>query len=124
MIWKSAPNGQTLPLMPSPFTSPPVIGMMRRMPEPISPAVVTGPMLAVMVKTYLVSRTGLIRLSNHAHRQPGCQQREQDQDHQPDQVGDHERQHADEDRGHVDVLDHALDHEHVHAYRWMNEPKF
>src|SRR4051794_21999250 len=51
-------------------------------------------------------------LSNHALRQPGRQQREQNEDYQPDQIGHHERQHADEDRGHVDVLDHALDHEH------------
>src|SRR5260363_328374 len=111
MIWKSAPKGSTLPLIRSPFTSPPMIGMMRRTPVPISPADVTSAIAAVMVKTYLVRSSGLIRLTYHALRQPGREQREQDQDHQPDQVGDHERQHADEDRRHVDVLDHALDHE-------------
>src|SRR5688572_29943565 len=60
MIWKSAPKAQTLPLTPSPFTSPPVIGMIRRTPVPISPAEVTSPIRTVMVKTYLVSSWGVV----------------------------------------------------------------
>src|SRR5690348_1625381 len=121
MIWKSAPNGSTLPLI-SPRTSPPVIGMMRRTPWPMSPAVVTSAMRAVMVKTYLVSSVGFIRCSvdHHARRQPGREQREGDQDHQPHQVGRHERDHAAEDGGEGDVLHHALDDEDVHANRRMD----
>ena len=57
---KSAPKAQTLPLIPSPFTSPPMIGMIRRTPVPISPADVTSPIRAVMVKTYLVSSFGVV----------------------------------------------------------------
>src|SRR5437016_13088140 len=117
MIWKSAPKAKTLPLMPTPFTSPPVIGMMRRTPLPISPAVGTSPMRAVMVKTYLVSSCGVIALVNprrHPRRQPGRQQRERDQDHQPDQVRRHERNHAAEDGRERYVLHDTLDDEDVH----------
>src|SRR5262245_33638137 len=101
MTWKSAPNGSTLPLIP-PLTSPPMIGMIRRTPWPMSPAVVTSAMRAVMVKTYLVSSVGAIPktlMRHHARRQPGREQREGDQDHQPHQVGRHERDHATEDGG-------------------------
>src|SRR5215471_12448925 len=106
MIWKSAPNGQTLPLI-CPRTSPPMMGTMRRTPWPTSPALATSAILAVMVKTYLVLSVGVIgdtgrhgfehalflkpqhgfldhALPRHALRQPGCEQREHDQDHQPD----------------------------------------
>src|ERR1700739_1007726 len=130
MIWKSAPKAQTLPLIPAPRTSPPITGIIRRTPVPISPADVTLPIWAVTVKTYLVESCGsmkalfylrmilsenryplfrIMRLSDHALRQPGRQQWKQDQNHQPDQVGDHKRQHTDKNRRHVDVLDHALD---------------
>src|SRR6266540_4230505 len=101
--------------MPSPFTVPPVIGMMRRTPCPISPADVTPSIWAVMVKTYLVRRTGVIELMNprHPRRQPGRQQRKRDQDHQPDQIRRHERNHAAEDRRERHILDHALDDKDV-----------
>src|SRR5665647_251282 len=133
MIWKSAPNAQTLPLTPSPRTSPPVIGMMRRTPWPISPTDVTPPIWAVMVKTYFVSSTGAMDRPNlrgkadlvhHALRQPGRQQRKRDQYHQPHQVGRHERDHALEDGGKGHVLDHALDDEDVHTDRRMDQAEF
>src|SRR5690242_19723656 len=60
MIWKSAPDGRILPLMPSPRISPPITGMTRRTPWPISPALMTGPISAVMVKTYRVESTGIM----------------------------------------------------------------
>src|SRR6478609_5460283 len=120
MVWKSAPNGSTLPVI-APFTSPPRIGMMRRTPMPVSPAVTTSPIFAVMVKTYFVSSAGVViaspLLRHHSGRQPGRQQREGDQDHQPHQVGDHERNHALEDRGEGDVLHHAFYDKDVHADR-------
>src|SRR5665647_3722075 len=56
--------------------------------------------------------------------QPERQDREGDQDHQPDQVGDDERDHALEDRGETHVLHHALDDKHVHADRRMDQPEF
>src|SRR5450759_5185655 len=134
MIWKSAPNAQTLPFTSSPRTSPPTIGMMRRTPWPISPAEVTPPIWAVMVKTYLVSSAGAMDqsgllvsgagtlVSHHALRQPGRQQRKGDQDHQPDQVGRHERDHALEDRGKGHVLDHTLDDKDVHSCLLYTSP--
>src|SRR5215210_2267939 len=97
--------------MSAPRTSPPVIGIIRRTPWPISPVVVTPAMWAVMVNTYLVCNAGVIGdpnirvsgqaslVSHHALRQPGRQQRKHDQDDQPNQIGRHERDHASEDRG-------------------------
>src|SRR5689334_22599916 len=123
MIWKSAPNGSTLPLI-SPLTSPPTMGMMRRTPWPMSPAVVTSAMRAVMVKMYFVSSVGVIAgfsVRHHTRRQPGGEQRERDQDHQADQVGRHKGNHAAEDGGERDVLHHALDDKDVHADRRMDE---
>src|SRR5713226_7075958 len=63
-------------------------------------------------------------LPHHALWQPGRQQRKQDQDHQPDEVGRHERDHAPENRGKRHVLDDALDHEDVHPDRWMDQAEF
>src|SRR5947209_3316892 len=101
-----------------------MMGMMRRTPWPMSPAVVTSAMCAVMVNTYLVSSTGAITnplMRHHARRQPGGEQREGDQDHQPHQVGRHEGDHAAEDGREGDVLHHALDDKDVHADRWMDQ---
>src|SRR3954466_1222643 len=125
MVWKSAPNGSTLPVI-VPVTSPPMIGMMRRMPMPVSPAVTTSPMRAVTVKTYLVFSAGMVIASplsmrHHPRRQPCRQQREGDQDHQAHEVCRHERDHALEDGGEGDVLHHALDDEDVHAHRRMDQ---
>src|SRR5262245_56351530 len=47
------------------------------------------------------------------------QYRERDKDRQAEDVGDHERNDTDEDRGEVDVLHHGLDDEHVHPDRRM-----
>src|SRR5215203_2529205 len=99
MIWKSAPNANTLPLTASPRTSPPRIGMIRRTPLPVSPAVVTSPMRTVSVKTYLVASSGILELPHHALRQPQRQYRKCNQDHKADQVGDDERRHALKNRG-------------------------
>src|SRR4051794_28291150 len=103
-----------------------MIGMMRRTPVPISPAEVTSPMRAVMVKTYLVCRTGVIELvhpGHHALRQPGRQQRKRNQNDQPDEVRRHERNHAAEDRGERYVLYDTLDDKYVHADRRMDQAK-
>src|SRR3954470_11802779 len=127
MIWKSAPNAQTVPLTLSPLTSPPTMGMMRRTPWPISPAVVTSAMRAVMVKTYFVSSVGVIHklsVRHHARRQPGREQRECDQNYQADEVGRHKGDHAAEDGGERYVLHHALDDKDVHADRWMDQAEF
>src|SRR5437762_9061912 len=62
-------------------------------------------------------------LSGHTLRQPQRQDRKCDQDHQPDQVRRHERDHAQEDGRERHVLHHALDHEHIHADRRMNQAK-
>src|SRR5690349_8320908 len=55
--------------------------------------------------------------------QPDGDDREDDQDDQPQDVRGDEGQHALEDRRERDVLDHALDHEHVHPDRWMDQAK-
>src|SRR5271169_3230993 len=56
--------------------------------------------------------------------QPEGNDWEGNQDHQPDQVGDDERDHAFENGGKTDVLHHALDHKHVHADRRVDQPEF
>src|ERR1700687_1043702 len=56
----------------------------------------------------------------HMRGQPERDDREGDQDHQPDQVGDDERDYAFENRGESDVLHHAFDHENDHSDRGMN----
>src|SRR4051794_29325885 len=118
--------------MPSPCTWPPRIGITRRVPQPMSPAMIGAPTFIARLKTYFVwstermidpslnihpsfrvrrfatPRNDGVRSSRHACRQPQRQYREQDQDHQPDQVGYHERDHAAEDRRKGHVLDHAL----------------
>src|SRR5258707_6637289 len=99
MIWKSAPQGKMVPLTFSPRTAPPRIGMIRRTPWPRSPATIGAPTVMLRLKAYCVESCGAIGSPDHALRQPGCQQREQGQNHQANQVGDHERQNADEDRG-------------------------
>src|SRR5882672_12478760 len=59
----------------------------------------------------------------HARWEPKRDDREGDEDHQPDEVGDDERQHAGEDGGEVDLRDHALDDEYHHPDRRMDEPE-
>src|SRR3954449_5376673 len=103
MTWKSAPHGRIVPWMPGPRTSPPRIGIIRRVPQPRSPAMIGVPTFTARLKTYLVASCGAITLSNHPLRQPGRQQWKQNQNHEANEVGHHEGQHADEDRGHVDV---------------------
>src|SRR5882724_8851197 len=56
--------------------------------------------------------------------QPQRDDRKGDQDHQPDQVGGDERQYALENGGERYVLHDALDDEHVHADRRMDQPEF
>src|ERR1017187_8564386 len=56
--------------------------------------------------------------------QPERDDREGDQDHQPDQVGDDKGDNALEDRRETDVLDHAFYHEHVHSDRRMDQAEF
>jgi len=46
------------------------------------------------------------------------------QDHQPDEVGHHERDHAPEIVAKRHVLDDTLDHKDVHSDRRMVRPKF
>src|SRR5882757_4882498 len=60
----------------------------------------------------------------HMRGEPERQNREGDQDRQPDQVGDNERHYAVKDGRYLDVVDHALDDEDVHADRRMNEAEF
>src|SRR3954453_5740522 len=102
MTWKSAPPEWIVPLMPSPCTVPPRTGMTRRMPYPRSPATIGVPTLIDRLKTYFVASCGVVMMSsNHPHRQPSGNQREQDQQHETDQVGNHEWQHAFEYRRHA-----------------------
>src|SRR5262245_49169874 len=101
-----------------------MMGMMRRTPWPMSPAVVTSAMRAVMVKTYFVSSVGAIPsplMRHHARRQPGGEQRKGDQDHEAQEVREHEGDDAAEDGGEGDVLYHALDDKDVHADGRMNQ---
>src|SRR5665213_2173822 len=56
--------------------------------------------------------------------QPQRYDREGDQDHQPDQVGEDEGDYALENRGETHVLHHALDDKDVHADRRMDEAEF
>src|SRR4051812_45735733 len=106
MTWKSAPQGKMVPCMSGPRTSPPRIGMTRRTPQPMSPATIGAPILMARLNTYFVESCGVIGSARHACRQPQRQYRKQDQDHQPDQVGHHERDHAAEYGGKGHVLDH------------------
>src|SRR4051812_8546539 len=59
----------------------------------------------------------------HMRGQPGGQDREADEDHEPDQVGDDERNNTAENGRESDVLHHALDDEDDHADRRVNEAK-
>src|ERR1700761_5152861 len=61
---------------------------------------------------------------HHVRWQPERQRWKRNQDDQTNQVGEDERQPASENRREADGLYHPLDHEHVHADRRMNEPKF
>src|SRR6266849_4906279 len=111
MVWKSAPHGKIVPLMPSPRTSPPRIGMIRLTPWPKSPATIGAPIVMARLKTYLVCSAGVTDhpnllvsgegklVSNHGFRQPGRQPRKGDQNDQSNEVGRHERKHAPENRG-------------------------
>src|SRR5581483_5756966 len=58
---------------------------------------------------------------SHMRRQVERQNWKGDQDHEANEIGDDERQHAGEDRREADVLHDAFDHEHVHADRRMDE---
>src|ERR1700681_3983240 len=55
----------------------------------------------------------------HMRGQPERDDREGDQDHQPDQVGDDEGDNTLENGRETDVLHHAFYHEYVHADRRM-----
>src|SRR5258707_9540539 len=133
MVWKSAPHGKIVPLMPSPRSSPPRIGIIRLTPWPKSPATIGTPILMARLKTYwseaqvpwiipTYSFQGEGKLvSHHALRQPGRQQRKCDQNDQPNEVGRHERKHAPENSGKRHVLDHAFDDEDIHSDRRMDQ---
>src|SRR5262249_46524897 len=56
--------------------------------------------------------------------QPQSEDREGDQDHQPNQVGNDEGDHALEDGGKTHVFYHAFDDKDVHAHRRMDQPEF
>src|SRR5215831_17789217 len=61
--------------------------------------------------------------TSHARREPQRDGRKGDQNHQPNEIGRDERQHADEDGGEVYILDHAFYHEDNHSDRRMDEPQ-
>src|SRR3954464_1343173 len=105
MTWKSAPQGKMVPRMSGPPPSPPSIGMPRRVPQPMSPATIGAPTWMARLNTYLVASCGVMSAGT-AWRQPQREQRKQYQDHQPDQVGDHERDDAAKNRRERHVLDH------------------
>jgi hypothetical protein len=56
-------------------------------------------------------------------RQPERHNWKRDQDHQPDEVGEDERQHAAEDGREGHLLRDTFDDEHVHADRRTDQAK-
>src|SRR5579875_689213 len=60
----------------------------------------------------------------HLRGQPKGDHGEGDENDQPDEIGQDERHHALENGRETHVLHDALDHEDVHAHRWMDEAQF
>src|SRR4249920_3598297 len=63
----------------------------------------------------------IARLPLHAGGQPQSKDRECDQNHQANQVGNDKRNHALEDGRETHVFHHAFYHEHVHSDRRVDE---
>src|SRR5665647_2473432 len=66
----------------------------------------------------------LKRPSAHPARQIEGDDRKADQDREADEVGNHERNYAQEYGRETHVLHHALDDKDVHADRRMDQPEF
>src|SRR5919107_6178657 len=66
------------------------------------------------------------RMERHLHqaRQPGCENRECDQDGKPDQIRNDEGDNTIENGRDVYVLHDALDDEDIHSDRWMDQSEF
>src|SRR6187401_610711 len=65
----------------------------------------------------------IARLHLHAGGQPQSKDREYDQNHQPNQVGNDKRDDALEDGRKTHIFDHAFYHEHIHPNRRVDQAK-